>query len=63
MDNMGPKPRLHLFGFLDETGLLHDPIDRVFGLGFLQFYLRAVLVEIAHMLVQEEIQELSILID
>lgn len=35
MDNMGPKPRLHLFGFLDETGLLHNPIDRVFGLGFI----------------------------
>ncbi|MEI7683000.1 MAG: DUF3800 domain-containing protein [Candidatus Saccharibacteria bacterium] len=36
MDNTGPKPRLHVFGFMDETGLLHTPkIDRVFGLGLL----------------------------
>ena len=36
MDITGPKPRLHLFGFLDETGLLHTPAaDRFFGLGLL----------------------------
>jgi len=30
----GPKPRSHVFGFLDETGLLHTPAsDRFFGLG------------------------------
>ena len=30
----GPKPRSHIFGFLDETGLLHTPdTDRFFGLG------------------------------
>lgn len=30
----GPKPRSHVFGFLDETGLLHTPVtDRFFGLG------------------------------
>lgn len=30
----GPKPRSHVFGFLDETGLLHTPpTDRFFGLG------------------------------
>lgn len=32
----GPKPRSHIFGFLDETGLLHTPdTDRFFGLGLL----------------------------
>lgn len=37
MDNStGPKPRSHIFGFLDETGLLHTPdTDRFFGLGLL----------------------------
>lgn len=36
MDSTGPKPRLHSFGFMDETGLLHSPqVDRVFGLGLL----------------------------
>jgi hypothetical protein len=36
MDNTGPKPRLHVFGFMDETGLLNtSPTDRVFGLGLL----------------------------
>ncbi len=36
MDNTGPKPRSHVFGFMDETGLLHGPAtDRVFGLGLL----------------------------
>ncbi len=36
METTGPKPRLHSFGFLDETGLLHSPeVDRVFGLGLL----------------------------
>ena len=30
----GPKPRINLFGYLDETGLLHSPAtDKVFGLG------------------------------
>ncbi|SRR5260370_6240837 len=30
----GPKPRSHVFGYLDETGLLHSPpTDRFFGLG------------------------------
>ncbi|HVC35876.1 MAG TPA: DUF3800 domain-containing protein [Candidatus Dormibacteraeota bacterium] len=30
----GPKSRLNLFGYLDETGLLHTPAtDKVFGLG------------------------------
>lgn len=30
----GPKPRVNLFGYLDETGLLHSPAtDKVFGLG------------------------------
>jgi hypothetical protein len=35
MDNStGPKPRSHVFGYLDETGLLHTPdTDRFFGLG------------------------------
>jgi hypothetical protein len=35
MDNStGPKPRSHIFGYLDETGLLHTPrADRFFGLG------------------------------
>jgi len=35
MDNStGPKPRSHIFGYLDETGLLHTPpTDRFFGLG------------------------------
>ncbi|MES2971753.1 MAG: DUF3800 domain-containing protein [Patescibacteria group bacterium] len=35
MDNStGPKPRSHIFGFLDETGLLHTPpTDRFFGMG------------------------------
>lgn len=32
--NPGPKPRINLFGYLDETGLLHTPAtDKVFGLG------------------------------
>ena len=32
----GPKPRLHLFGYLDETGLLHTPAqDRFFGIGLI----------------------------
>lgn len=32
----GPKPRLHLFGYLDETGLLHGPLtDQLFALGLL----------------------------
>jgi len=32
--NSGPKPRSHIFGYLDETGLLHTPpTDRFFGLG------------------------------
>ncbi len=36
MDNTGPKPRLHTFGYLDETGLLHTShTDRIFGLGLL----------------------------
>lgn len=30
----GPKTRVNLFGYLDETGLLHSPsTDKVFGLG------------------------------
>lgn len=30
----GPKPRSHVFGYLDETGLLHTPpTDRFFGMG------------------------------
>lgn len=35
MENLtGPKPRSHVFGFLDETGLLHTPpTDRFFGMG------------------------------
>jgi len=33
-EGSGPKPRLHLFGYLDETGLLHTPeTDRFFGIG------------------------------
>lgn len=36
MDNTGPKPRLHVFGYLDETGLLHTAhTDRLFGMGLL----------------------------
>lgn len=36
MDTTGPKPRAHVFGFLDETGLLHTPrTDRIFGMGLL----------------------------
>ena len=32
----GPKPRSHVFGYLDETGLLHTPAtDRFFGMGLL----------------------------
>ena len=32
----GPKQRVHLFGFMDETGLLTTPIeDKVFALGLL----------------------------
>ncbi len=32
--NPGPKQRVNLFGYLDETGLLHTPAtDKVFGLG------------------------------
>jgi hypothetical protein len=29
----GPKPRSHVFGFLDETGLLASPSDHFFELG------------------------------
>lgn len=33
-EETGPKQRLHLFGYLDETGLLHTPdTDRFFGIG------------------------------
>lgn len=36
VDSTGPKPRLNVFGFLDETGLLHTPkTERVFGMGLL----------------------------
>lgn len=36
MEMTGPKPRLHVFGYLDETGLLHTATtDRLFGLGLL----------------------------
>lgn len=36
MDPTGPKPRSHVFGFMDETGLLHRPkTDRIFALGLL----------------------------
>lgn len=36
MENTGPKPRSHIFGFMDETGLLHSSkTDRIFGLGIL----------------------------
>lgn len=36
MDNTGPKPRSHVFGYLDETGLLHTSnTDRIFALGLL----------------------------
>jgi hypothetical protein len=32
----GPKQRINLFGYLDETGLLHSPAtDKVFGLGLI----------------------------
>jgi len=32
----GPKQRVNLFGYLDETGLLHTPAtDKVFGLGLI----------------------------
>lgn len=32
----GPKPRSHVFGFMDETGLLHSSkTDRLFALGLL----------------------------
>lgn len=32
----GPRPRINLFGYLDETGLLHSPAtDKVFGLGLI----------------------------
>jgi hypothetical protein len=35
-DSTGPKPRVHAFGYLDETGLLHSPAtDKVFGMGLL----------------------------
>lgn len=35
-EGTGPKPRVHAFGYLDETGLLHTPAtDRVFGMGLL----------------------------
>lgn len=35
-NNSGPKPRKHLFGYLDETGLLHSPVtDQLFALGLL----------------------------
>lgn len=34
MDNTGPKPRSHVFGYMDETGLLQPSHpDRVFALG------------------------------
>lgn len=34
MDNTGPKPRSHVFGFMDETGLLQPSSpDRIFALG------------------------------
>lgn len=36
MESTGPKPRLNVFGYLDETGLLHTSrTDRLFGLGLL----------------------------
>jgi hypothetical protein len=36
MDSTGPKPRRHVFGYLDETGLLHTAkTDRIFGIGLL----------------------------
>ncbi|MBL8159785.1 DUF3800 domain-containing protein [Candidatus Saccharibacteria bacterium] len=36
MENSGPKPRSHVYGFMDETGLLHTPrTDRVFALGLI----------------------------
>ena len=36
MDSTGPRPRSNVFGFLDETGLLHTPkTERVFGMGLL----------------------------
>jgi len=36
MDASGPKPRTHVFGFMDETGLLHNTkTDRIFALGLL----------------------------
>jgi hypothetical protein len=36
MDGTGPKPRSHVFGFIDETGLLHSArTDRIFALGLL----------------------------
>lgn len=32
--SQGPKPRTNIFGYLDETGLLHTPpSDRFFGMG------------------------------
>lgn len=32
----GPKPRYHMFGFLDETGLLHtSDADQIFALGLI----------------------------
>lgn len=36
MDNTGPKPRSHVFGFMDETGLLQSShMDRIFALGLI----------------------------
>lgn len=36
MDISGPKPRTHVFGFMDETGLLHhSATDRIFALGLI----------------------------
>lgn len=35
----GPKPNKNVFGFLDESGLLHTPkTDRVFALGLLKIH-------------------------
>lgn len=36
MESTGPKPRSNVFGYLDETGLLHtSATDRIFGMGLL----------------------------
>ena len=34
-DQTGPKPRRDLQAYLDETGILHNKSDRIFGLGIL----------------------------